>query len=51
LGIPKVDQKYLGSFEMWCWRRRKKIRLIDLVRSGVLQRVKKERDIIQNKKK
>jgi hypothetical protein len=19
--LPKVDQKYLDSFEMWCWRR------------------------------
>jgi len=19
--VRKVDQKYLGSFEMWCWRR------------------------------
>ena len=19
--LQKVDQKYLGSFEMWCWRR------------------------------
>jgi len=36
------DQKYLESFEMWCWRRIK-ISWTDQVRSKeVLQRVKKE---------
>ena len=23
--LLKVDQKYLGSFQMWCWRRMEKI--------------------------
>jgi len=23
--LQKIDQKYLGSFEMWCWRRIAKI--------------------------
>jgi hypothetical protein len=23
--LRKVDQKYLESFEMWCWRRTEKI--------------------------
>jgi len=29
----KVDQTYLGSFEMWCWRRMGKIIWTDCVRS------------------
>jgi hypothetical protein len=23
--LRKVDQKYLGSFEMWCWKRMENI--------------------------
>jgi hypothetical protein len=23
--LRKVDQKYLGSFEMWCWKRMEKV--------------------------
>jgi hypothetical protein len=29
----KVDQKYLESFEMWCWRRMEKISWSDHVRN------------------
>jgi hypothetical protein len=29
----KVDQKYLESFEMWCWRRMEKISWTDHVRN------------------
>ena len=29
----EVDQKYLGSFEMWCWRRMEKISWTDRVRN------------------
>ena len=37
----KVDQKYLESFEMWCWRIMEKISWTDRVRNEeVLQRVK-----------
>jgi hypothetical protein len=28
-----VDQKHLGSFEMWCWRRMEKISWTDHVRN------------------
>jgi hypothetical protein len=28
--LGKIDQKYLESFEMWCWRRIEKISWIDL---------------------
>jgi hypothetical protein len=28
-----VDQKYLESFEMWCWRRMEKINFTDRVRN------------------
>jgi len=41
--IRKVDQKYLGSFKMWCWRRMAKINWTDRVRNEVLRRVKGER--------
>ena len=39
----ELDQKYLGSFEMWSWRRMEKISWADRVRNEeVLQSVKKE---------
>jgi hypothetical protein len=42
-----VDQKQLDSFEMWCWRRMKKISWTDRVRNEVvLLRVKGERNIL-----
>jgi hypothetical protein len=47
--ILKADQKYLGSFEMLCWRRTEKISLTDRVRKEVLQRVKR-RNILPTKK-
>jgi hypothetical protein len=45
--LRKVDQKYLESFEMWCWRRMEKIGWTDRVRNEeVLHRVKEERNIL-----
>jgi hypothetical protein len=44
--LRKLDQKYLESFEMWCWRRMEKITWTDRVRNEVLQRVKEERNIL-----
>jgi hypothetical protein len=44
--LRKVDQKYFGSFEVWCWRRMKKFGWTDCVRNEVLQRVKDERNIV-----
>jgi hypothetical protein len=42
-----VDQKHLGSFEMWCWRRMEKIFRTDHVRNEeVLLRVKEQRNIL-----
>jgi hypothetical protein len=42
-----VDQKHLGSFEMWCWRRMEKISWTDHVRNEeVLLRVKEQRIIL-----
>jgi hypothetical protein len=50
--LHKVDQKYLESFEMWCWRRMEKIRWIDRVRNEeVLHRVKEERNILHTIKR
>jgi hypothetical protein len=44
--LQKVDQKYLESFEMWCWRRMEKISWTDRVRNEeVLHRVE-ERNIL-----
>jgi hypothetical protein len=31
--LRKIDQKYLESFEMWCWRRMEKISWTDRVRN------------------
>jgi hypothetical protein len=47
----KVDQKYLGSFEMWCWRRMEKISWTDRVRNEVLHRVKEDRKILHRIKR
>ena len=45
--LQAVDQKCLGSFEMWCWRRMEKISWTDHVRNEeVLLRVKEERDVL-----
>jgi hypothetical protein len=48
----KVDQKYLESFEMWCWRRVEKISGTNRVRNEeVLHRVKEERNIVHTIKR
>jgi hypothetical protein len=45
--LRAVDQKQLGSFEMWCWRRMEKISWTDRVRNEeVLLKVKKQRNIL-----
>ena len=45
--IRAVDQKHLGSFEMWCWRRMEKISWTDHVRNEeILLRVKEQRNIL-----
>jgi hypothetical protein len=50
--LREVDQKYVGSFEMWCWRRMEKISWIDRVRNGeLLHRVKEERRMVTVKVK
>jgi len=42
-----ADQKYLGSFEMWCWRRMENISMTDHVRNEeVLLRVNDQRNIL-----
>jgi len=46
LALRKVDQKYLENFEIWRWRRTEKISWTDCVRNEVLNRVKKERNIL-----
>jgi hypothetical protein len=43
--LREKDQKYLESFEMWCWRRMEKISWTDCVRNEeVLHRVKEKRN-------
>jgi hypothetical protein len=45
--LLKVHQKYLESFNKWCWRRMEKISWTNRVRNeNVLPRVKEERGII-----
>jgi hypothetical protein len=47
--LRKVDQKYLESFKMWCWRRMEKIIWTDRVRNEeVLLRVKQDRNILHS---
>jgi hypothetical protein len=48
----KADEKCLGTFEMWCWRRVEKISWTDrVINEDVLHRVKENRDIIQTMKR
>jgi hypothetical protein len=45
--LRKLDQKYLESFEMWCWRRMEKVSWTDRVNNeAVLHRVKEEMNIL-----
>jgi hypothetical protein len=44
--LRAVNQKYLESFEMWCWRGMEKISWTDHVRNKVLLRVKAQRNIL-----
>jgi hypothetical protein len=50
--LRKLDQKYLESFEMWCWRRMKKISWTGRVNNqAVLHRVKEEKNILHTIKR
>jgi len=49
--LQKVHQKYLGSTEMWRWRRIEKISGTNCVKHDVLQRVKNERNILHTIKR
>jgi hypothetical protein len=50
--LRKVDQKYVESFEIWCWRRIEKISCADRVRNEeVLHIVKEERNIVHTIKR
>ena len=50
--LRAADQKYLESFEMWCWRRMEKISWTDHVRNEeVLLRVNEQRNIIHEIRK
>jgi hypothetical protein len=47
-----VDQKHLGSFKIWCWRRMGKISCTDHVRNEeVLLRIKEQRNILHEIRK
>jgi len=50
--LRKIDQKYIGSFEMWCWERMEKISWTGRVKNEeVLYRVKEERNSPQTIKR
>ena len=52
LALRAADQKYLESFETWCWRRMEKISWTDHVRNeDVLLRVNEQRDILHEIRK
>ena len=42
--LRKVGQKYLESFEKWCWRRMEMISWADRLRNEIFERVKEERN-------
>ena len=45
--LRKVDEKYLESLEMWCWRKMEEILWNNRVKSEVLHRVEEERNILK----
>ena len=48
MDTSEVDQKYLVSFEMWCWKRMEKISWNNHVKNKeVLLRVKEESNILR----
>ncbi|GFG40635.1 hypothetical protein Cfor_06672 [Coptotermes formosanus] len=49
--LHEVDQKYLESFEMWCWRRIEKISWTDHVRNEEVLDTVKERNILHTIKR
>jgi hypothetical protein len=50
--LRKVEQKYLGSFELWCWRRMEKISWTDCVRNeAVSRRVMEEKSMLHTMKR
>ena len=50
--LRAADQKYLKSFEMWCWRRMEKISWTDNVKNvEVLLRVNEQRNILHEIRK
>ena len=50
--LRAADQKYLDSFETWCWRRMEKISWTDHVRNeDVLLRVNEQRNILHEIRK
>jgi len=52
LTLREADQKYLGSFEMWCWRRMEQISWIYHVRNEeVLLTVNEQRNILHEVRK
>ena len=52
LTLRAADQKYLESFEMWCWRRMEKMNWTDHVRNEeVLLRVNEQRNILREIRK
>ena len=49
--LRKVDQKYLESFGIWCWRRMK-LSWTDRMRNeGVIHRVNEKRNIVHKIKR
>jgi len=50
--LREADQKYLESFEMWCWRSMEKVSWTDHVRNEeVLLRVNEQRNILNEIRK
>jgi hypothetical protein len=52
LTLGTLEQKYLGSSELWCWQRMEKISWADHVRNEEeLPRVKEKRNFLKTIKK
>jgi hypothetical protein len=49
--LRKVDQKYLESFEVWCWRRKEKVSWTDLVTNKYYIESRRKEPLTYNKKR
>ena len=46
--LRKLQWKYLGSFEMWCWKRIENIKRPESVNNEIIESMKEKRTLLNN---